>query len=411
MAGEHENLQIEYRDTARLIPYARNARTHTAEQVSQIAASIVEFGWTSPVLVDGEQIIIAGHARVQAAQQLGIESIPTIELKHLTDLQARAYVLADNRLALSGGWDEEMLALEIVELQRENYPIEIVGFSKAEIEGLQAIAERTGGLTDEEDAPELEAEAVTAPGELWNLGRHRLLCGDATKPDDVARLLDGSAPHLMVTDPPYGVEYDPSWRGDGGSQGKVANDDRADWNDAWALFPGEVAYVWCSSIFNEVPDGMIAAGFELRSQIIWAKPRFVFSRGNYHWQHETAWYCVRKGKTGHWGGGRKQTTVWQIKAPGAGQEFEENSKNDHSTQKPVDCMRRPIENNSKRDDLVYDPFLGSGTTVIAAETTGRICAGLELMPTYCDMIIRRWERFTGLQAKNEAGQTFEERSK
>jgi DNA modification methylase len=228
------------------------------------------------------------------------------------------------------------------------------------------------------------------------LGRHRLLCGDATSAADVARLLDGARPHLMVTDPPYGVDYDPAWRNEAGVSttlrtGRVTNDDRADWREAWALFPGDVAYVWHAGVHaRTVIESLEAAGFVIRSQIVWAKPRLVLGRGDYHWQHEPCLYAVRKGATGHWQGARDQTTLWQIAMVGA----EDDAETVHGTRKPLECMRRPIVNNSAPGATVYDPFLGSGTTLIAAELTGRVCVAMEIDPRYCDVTIERWQRLT-----------------
>jgi DNA modification methylase len=238
-------------------------------------------------------------------------------------------------------------------------------------------------------------------------GGHRLMCGDATKAKDVAKALAGVQPHLMATDPPYGVSYDAEWRlhaalnGPAAAYGKVKNDDRDDWREAWALFPGDVAYVWHSAVHAaEVAESLRAASFEPRAQIIWAKQQMVIGRGDYHWQHEPCWYAVRKGKTGHWSGDRKQTTLWQIDKP-------VKSETGHSTQKPVECMKRPIENNSSPGQAVYDPFVGSGTTIIAAEMTARACHAIELSPAYVDVAVLRWQAFIGGEATlQETGETF-----
>jgi len=399
------DIQIEKWPVDRLIPYARNARTHTEEQVAQVAASIVEFGWTNPILVGNDGIIIAGHARLAAARKLKMTEVPVIVLDHLAETQRRALVLADNRLALSAGWDEEMLRVELESLKEDAFNIDVVGFSQDELEELlQDPERRRDGLTDEDAVPEEPAEAVTKPGDIWILGEHRVLCGDATSRGDVERLLSGTIPVLMATDPPYGVEYDPGWRREAGVNhnqaklGKVANDDRADWREAWALFPGDVMYVWHAGRHAAtVQQSIEACGFEIRSQIIWAKERFALSRGNYHWQHEPCWYAVRN--NAHWNGDRSQSTVWKINA-------REDQGYGHGTQKPVECMRRPMLNNSVAGEIVYDPFLGSGTSIIAAETVGRTCYGLEINPGYCDLIVRRWQEFTGevgvLQSNGES---------
>ena len=390
---------------AELVPYARNARTHSDAQVAQLAASIREFGFTNPILVDGERGVIAGHGRLLAARKLGLTEVPTIELSHLTPAQRRAYVLADNRLALSAGWDDDMLRVELGDLQAEGFDLGLTGFDLDEIGKL--LIEATDGLTDPDQVPEVPANPVSRFDDLWVLGRHRLVCGDATEAATVAQVLAGVQPHLMVTDPPYGVAYDPAWRNRAGLSttqrvGKVENDDRADWREAWALFPGEVAYVWHGALHaTTVAESLTATGFDIRAQIIWAKDRLVLGRGHYHWQHEPCWYAVRG--TGHWSGDRKQTTLWQIASRG------QDAETVHGTQKPVECMRRPIENNSSPGQAVYEPFSGSGTTLIAAEMSGRCCYAVELSPAYVDVAVLRWQAFTGQQAVLDGdGRSFAE---
>lgn len=399
-------LVVEYLEIAKLTPFARNARTHSDFQVSQIIESIKEFGFTNPILIDEKRGIIAGHGRVMAANKMGLLTVPTITLPGLTEAQKRAYVIADNKLALNAGWDLDLLKFEMDGLAADGFNLDLTGFSALELADMwPAITE---GLTNPDDVPEPPAEPVTQRGDVWLLGAHRLVCGDATNADDVAKALAGVKPHLMVTDPPYGVEYDAGWRGkarnaDGSllSTGKhravgiVENDERADWREAWALFPGDVIYSWCASLHNhEVAESLVASGFELRSLIIWAKQQFVIGRSDYHWQHEPCWYAVRKGKPGQYVGGRKQSTLWQIDKP-------QKSETGHSTQKPVECMKRPIENNSSPGQAVYEPFSGSGTTIIACEMTGRVCHAIELNPVYVDVAVKRWENFTGLKAKLE----------
>ena len=404
-------IKTETRAIGALIPFARNSRTHSDEQVAQIAASIREFGWTNPILVDGDNGIIAGHGRLAAARKLGITEVPVVVLDHLTDAQKRALVIVDNKLALNAGWDFELLASEIEGLGSDGFDLSLLGFNEAELAAL--LAEKTEGLTDPDDVPEPPADPVSVLGDVWVMGRHRIVCGDSTDADCVAKCLNGVAPHLMVTDPPYGVEYDANWRNEAdrangkaygaSAVGKVLNDDRADWREAWALFPGDVAYVWHDSLQTSiVVDSFAECGFKPRSLIIWAKNVMAISRGDYHWQHEPCWYFVQDGKKGHWHGDRKQTTLWQIDKP-------QKSETGHSTQKPVECMKRPIENNSSPGQAVYEPFSGSGTTIIAGEMTGRSIHAIELNPAYVDVAVKRWQDFTGQQAIHEAtGKTFAE---
>ena len=389
---------IEHWPIDRLRPYAMNAKTHAPDQVAKIAASMAEFGWTVPVLVSAEGEVIAGHGRILAAGELGLPEVPVIILDHLSEAQRRAYRIADNKLTELGGWDDALLAQELHALNGDGFDLSLTGLDEAELDRLMGeLRDEAEGAAGEDEVPEPPVDPVTRPGDLWVLGRHRLLCGDATVAADVERLLSGAVPHLMITDPPFGVNYDPSWRKEAGVSttsrtGKVANDDRADWREAWSLFPGDVAYVWHAGVHaSTVADSLDCAGFGIRSQIIWAKPRLVLSRGHYHWQHEPCWYAVREGATGHWQGARDQTTIWMI---GNGDQGEDDATV-HGTQKPVECMRRPLLNNSATGSSVYEPFSGSGTTIIAAETTGRSCFAMELDPRYCDVAVERWQTFTG----------------
>jgi DNA modification methylase len=390
----------------KLIPNARNARTHTDAQVDQIAASIHQWGWTTPVLVSEAGMIIAGHGRVRAAQKLGLTEVPVMVAAGWSKAQIQAYALADNRLALDAGWDGELVALEIAELQEIGFDIDLIGFTVSEIATFGA--QQNHGLTDPDEAPEPPAAPVTLPGDVWILGRHRLLCGDSTSAAAVKQVLGPVRPHLMITDPPYGVDYDPNWRNEAprwtGSKvklgasavGVVQNDTEADWSEAWAHFPGDVAYVWHAALKSaSVEISLLKKGFVPRSQIVWNKMRGVISRGHYHWQHEPCFYAVRKGKSGSWNGSRSETTVWDIPKP-------RTSETGHSTQKPVECMKRPIENNSSPGQAIYEPFSGSGTTIIAAEITGRSCHAIELMPQYVDVAVQRWQAFTGETANLES---------
>jgi len=395
--------QVQRQPIDKLIPYARNARTHSDDQVAQIAASIKEWGWTVPVLMDEAGGLIAGHGRVLAARQLGLTDIPTMTAVGWSDAQKQAYVLADNQLALNAGWDTELLSVEVGELAGIDFNLDLIGFGEDFVASLLLPNE---GLTDPDDVPEPPDEPVAKLGDVWLLGKHRLVCGDSTDADVVAKCLNGVEPHLMVTDPPYGVEYDPDWRNHATRKvngkllsvgahaiGKVENDDNADWSEAWALFPGDVAYVWhAGNKAHIVAESLERNNLNIRAQIIWAKNNMVIGRGDYHPKHEPCWYAVRKNHKGHYCGGRKQTTVWDIDKP-------MKSETGHSTQKPVECMKRPIENNSSAGQAVYEPFCGSGTTIIAGEMTGRAIHAIELNPAYVDVAVKRWEDFTGERAK------------
>jgi DNA modification methylase len=396
---------VERRPLQSLVPYAQNARTHSAAQIGQLAASIRQWGWTVPVLVDERDEVIAGHGRLLAAEELGLAEVPVMVARGWTARQIKAYRLADNQLALNAAWDVKLLAAELGELTDM---AELIGFSDDE---LQRVLGGRQGLTDPDEAPPLPAESASRTGDLWICGKHRLLCGDATDAASVGRLLGKVKPNLMVTDPPYGVEYDADWRNQrvrsdgspiaGRAIGKVQNDHRADWREAYSLFPGSVAYAWSAGLRSkEAIEGLHAAGFDLRAQIIWAKTRFAIGRGDYHFQHEPCWYAVRKGGKSGWQGARDQATLWEINHI--------KSETGHSAQKPVECMRRPIVNNSSPGQAVYDPFVGSGTTMIAAEMEARAALCLEIDPGYCDVAVERWQAFTGEQATLDGdGRTFD----
>jgi DNA modification methylase len=396
MTEIHANsLQLEHWPVERLIPSAQNARTHSAAQVAEIAGSIKAFGFANPILVGDDGGIVAGHGRLAAARQLGLSEVPVVILSGLTDIQRRQLLLADNRIALNAGWNLEMLHLELKDLKVLGADLEALGFTTQEL--ARALSPpRKGGLTDEDDVPGISKDVVTALGDIWCLGEHRIGCGSSTDAAAVAALLAGAKPPLMVTDPPYGVDYDPIWRHRAGvsqskRSAKIRNDTQADWEPAWALFPGNIAYVWHGALHAAtVASSLIRQSFTIRAQIIWAKERLVIGRGDYHWQHEPCWYAVRS--KGNWTGDRKQTTLWNI------QSGQQDAKTPHATQKPVECMRRPMQNNSGAGDAVYEPFMGSGSTLIAAETIGRICLGIELEPRFVDVAVRRWEAFTGKDA-------------
>lgn len=396
-----------------LIPYARNSRTHSDEQVAQIAASIKEFGFTNPVLVDGEGGIIAGHGRVMAARKLGMDKVPCIKLDHLSEAQRRAYVIADNKLALNAGWNEDMLRIELTELEALGFDLDLTGFSLDEIESLQIDeVDSAEGLTDDDAVPVAPDEPVTKPGDVWLLGGgHRVMCGSSTDALHVETLLAGQLPNTMITDPPYGVKYEAGWRATAKGVKKterekssnLQNDDQADWYDAYVLFPGSVAYVWHASAFADVVmDGLRRAGFGIKQQIIWNKNVHALSRSDYHWKHEPCWYAVRPNGDRNWKGGRTQMTVWDIKSV-----IFEDGKTAHPTQKPVEIYTRALEHHTSPGEYVYEPFGGSGTSIIACEKLGRRSLTMELDPKYCDVIIKRWQDFSGNKAILEAtGEPF-----
>lgn len=402
--------EVKLRPIGDIKPSPRNVRLHSERQIDQIRQSLRDYGWTTPVLVDEDGQLIAGHGRLEAAKREGITEVPVAVATGWTEAQRRAYALADNRIPLNATWDAAALGVELGELSGLGVDLGTLGFDDDEIGAIKNPG--TPGLTDPEEAPAAPAQPVTRAGDLWVLGSHRILCGDSTFAADVVKVLGGVKPHLMVTDPPYGVEYDPAWRNDAlradGSAvgaratGQVLNDGRADWREAWALFPGDVAYVWHAGLFaGVVAESLLAADFELRSQIIWAKSNFAIGRGNYHWRHEPCWYAVRQKRKGHWHGDRKQSTLWEIAKPA-------KSDTGHGTQKPIECMKRPIENNSSPGQAIYEPFSGSGTTIIAGEMTGRSVHSIELNPAYVDVAVRRWCEFTGQKASLDGdGRDFE----
>lgn len=412
---------VEERPIGELVPYARNARTHSQAQIDQLMVAIARYGWTAPVLVDETGMILAGHGRVLAAKRLGLATVPVMTAAGWDDAQKRAYILADNKIAANAGWDKDLLAGELEHLLATLPEIDLgdLGFRKGELDRLLPDVHIEGRTDpDTPTAPKSDRPPVSRRGDIWLLGDHRLMCGDCTVGEHVDAVLAGERPKLMVTDPPYGVDYDPDWRNradelgwtKGGiasgtserATGQVENDARADWRQAWELYAGDVAYVWHGALHSsEVEASLRAVKFEPRAQIIWAKERFVVSRGHYHWQHEPCWYVVREGAANTWHGDRSQATLWTI--------AHRKSETGHGTQKPVECMRRPIVNSSQAGDAVYEPFSGSGTTIIAAEMTGRRCRAIEISPAYVDVAVRRWEDFTGNRAILAAGeQTMEE---
>jgi DNA modification methylase len=415
-----DELAIVYRPLDALIPYARNSRTHDETQVAQIAASIREFGFTNPVLIDADGGLIAGHGRVLAARKLGLAEVPTIELGHLSETQRRAYVIADNKLALNAGWDEAMLALELQELDELGFDLDLTGFTDAEIDALTP--ERIApGLTDEDAVPEVQAEAVSKPGDVWILGKHRVMCGDSTSVDNFDVLMSGQSGDAVFTDPPYGMSYGGGRRagakpknrekfGTRANFGEIKGDDLRG-GDLTALVrdallaaktsckEGSAFYVcfpWRT--YSEFESGLKEIGLEPSACIVWDKKYIGLGNANYRPQHEFIFYV----KGGAWHGDRAQSDVWSMSRAAATEYV-------HPTQKPVELVERALGNSSKAGDVVVDCFGGSGSTLIACEKTGRHARLMELDTKYVDVIVRRWQEFTGKTATLEAdGRTFDQ---
>ena len=380
-----------------LTEHPRNYRRHSDRQLSELQTSLREYGWQRNVVVSKDRYILAGHGIVEAARRNGETQIPCEVQNHLhTAPEAEKFLALENTVSRLAEDDETALSALLADVQR-TVGLDGTGYNDAELDALIAGVAAQNEPEPTEDpgaqvdhAAELQERWGTERGQVWQVGRHRLMCGDSTNAEDVGRLLAGATPRLMVTDPPYGVEYDPNWRNEAADKGliahaarrvgNVANDDRADWSPMFVLWPCVVAYTWCSSwdlaVTGEVLRG---AGYVLRNLVIWAKPRFAISRGDYHWQHEPCWYAVKKGQPSKWMGDRSQTTLWQIT-------LDENVEGGHSTQKPLECMERPIRNH---EGDVADPFLGSGTTMVAAERLGRVCYGMELEPKYIAVSLER----------------------
>ena len=395
------DLQIEQWPVERLIPYARNARTHSDEQVAQVAASIAEFGFVNPILVGPDGVLIAGHARLLAARKLRLIEVPVLVLGHLNETQRRALVIADNRLAMNAGWDEEMLRVELESLQEGGFDLDIVGFSDDEIEDLlRAPEEATEGQTDEDAVPEAPETAVTAPGDVWVLGQHRLLCGDSTQMEAVEKVLAGGLADMVFTDPPYNVNYGATMKDKlRGKKRKIANDNlgqdfeqflRDSCVNILAVTKGAIYVCMSSSEIHTLQRVFRDAGGHWSTFVIWAKNTFTMGRSDYQRQYEPILYGWKEGTDHFWCGARDQGDVWFVKKPVV---------NDlHPTMKPVELVERAIRNSSKGRDTVLDPFGGSGTTLIACEKAGRQARLVELEPKYCDVIVRRWQEFSGKPA-------------
>lgn len=382
----HTTERMEKVNIDRLVPYARNARTHSKEQILQLRASLREFGFVNPVIVDKDLNIIAGHGRILAAKEEGITDVPCVFAEHLTEAQKRAYIIADNRLALNAGWDAEMLSVEIADLQGADFDISLLGFDNAELNKLLSCIEDVKDDDFDVDA-ELKNPAITQLDDLWLLGNHRLVCGDSTKPGTFALLMDGKQANLVVTDPPYNVNYE-------GTAGKIKNDNMADDKfyqflfDAFTLTEKAMARDASIYVFHADTEGLnfrkafSDAGFYLSGTCIWKKQSLVLGRSPYQWQHEPILFGWKKAGKHAWYSDRKQTTIW---------EFEKPKKNgDHPTMKPVQLIAYPVLNSSMTGSIVLDPFGGSGSTLIACEQTERVCFMVELDEKYCDVIVKRY---------------------
>lgn len=444
--------QIEHLPTDTLVPYARNSRTHSPEQVAQIAASIREFGFTNPVLIDANNTLIAGHGRVMAAQSIGLATVPAIRLAHLTDAQRRAYVIADNKLAENAGWDMATLAREVEDLQADGFDIDLLGFGDDELTDILGTAKKdpdTGADgSNIDDAPDAPPQPTTKTGDLWILGQHRVVCGDSTSKENVQRLMNGGGADMCWTDPPYNVAYETK-------AGKIDNDDLSDkefkaflvaaFQTAFdALKPGAAIYVAHADTEGlNFRSAFARVGFKLSGCLVWRKNALVLGRSDYQWQHEPILYGWKPGAAHRWFGGRKQTTIVELPAAESPFQLRPDGKFEihlgnsvmvvdgnatvedmlttvileskpsrsegHPTMKPVALVERMLRNSAKKANTVLDLFGGSGSTLMAADRLG-MCARLsELDPKYVDVIVNRWQQFTGKTATLEStGQTFDQ---
>ena len=400
--------KVERTSIKSITPYARNSRTHSDEQVAQIAASIKEWGFTTPILIDTDGEIIAGHGRLLAAQRIGLEEVPTMTAKGWSEAQKRAYVIADNKLALNAGWNDEMLKIELDGLKELDFDLDLVGFSDEELAKLLQEPEKVG-LTDEDDVPEAPEKPITVEGDIWVLGNHRLMCGDSTSIDALEKLCEGQPVDMWLTDPPYNVAYE------GKTKDALTIENDAMGNDDFRQFlsdsytaadavmkSGAVFYIWhADSEGYNFRGAAFDIGWQVRQCLIWKKQTMVMGRQDYHWKHEPCLYGWKEGSAHLWATDRKQTTILEFDRPSRNKE--------HPTMKPVELFAYQMQNNTKGDDLILDSFAGSGTTAIACEKFNRRARLMELDPKYCDVIIKRWQDFTGKEAVNEqTGKTYAE---
>jgi len=391
-------MEIKEVEVTALIPYAKNSRTHDDAQVAQIAASIKEFGWTNPILIDGDKGIIAGHGRLMAARKLKMDKVPVIELSGMTEAQKKAYVIADNRLALNAGWDNAMLTIELQDLEDEGFDLSLTGFDQNELDALLNPIEPTTGLTDEDAVPDVPEEPKTKLGDIYILGNHRLMCGDSCSVTDMDKLVNDRQVDMWLTDPPYNVAYEGKTKDALTIQNDSMSNDgfRQFLRDAYVtantvMKAGAVFYIWhADSEGYNFRGAAHDAGWKVRQCLIWKKSTMVMGRQDYHWKHEPCLYGWKEGAGHLWATDRKQTTILEFDKP--------NRNKEHPTMKPVALFEYQMLNNTKGGDIILDSFGGSGTTMLAAEKNGRIAYVMELDPKYCDVIVKRWEDFTGKQA-------------
>jgi len=385
-----DTKKIEQVEVDKLIPYARNARTHSPSQINQIRASLREFGFVSPAVIDADLNVLVGHGRIEAAKQEGYKTVPCVFAEDLTDAQKKAYILADNRLALNAGWDEEMLAVELSDLQGTDFDVDLLGFDDSEINKLLTDDDIQDDDFDVDE--ELKKPAVTKLGDLWLIGNHRLYCGDSTVPETYEALMDGKKANLVVTDPPYNVDYE-------GSAGKIKNDNMGSSKfyqflyDAFLNTEKVMADDASIYVFHADTEGLNFrkafqdAGFYLSGCCIWKKQSLVLGRSPYQWQHEPILYGWKKKGKHEWYNGRKESTIWEYDKP--------KKNTDHPTMKPVPLLAYPIVNSSMTGCIVLDPFIGSGSTMVACKQTDRICYGIELDEKFCDVVVSRMIEQTG----------------
>jgi DNA modification methylase len=404
------HLVVHFWPIGDLIPFGRNARTHSAEQMAQLCKSIREFGWTNPILVGADKVVIAGHARLEAAHLLKMSEVPVIVLPHLTDAQRRALVIADNQIAINAGWDEEILREQLTALEAEEYDMSILGFSDDELAALEDGGEAEAGKTDDDAVPEPQVLLVSNPGDVWVLGAHRVLCGDSTKIESVEKVLAGGLADMVFTDPPYNVNYGQTMKDKlRGNTRKIANDNLGEGFEQFlydaivpmlAVCKGAIYICMSSSELHTLEKAFRDAGGHWSTFVMWIKTSFTMGRSDYQRQYEPILYGWKEGTSHFWCGDRDQSDVWVVKKP---------HLNDlHPTMKPVELVERAIVNSSKTRDTVLDCFGGSGSTLIACEKTGRQARLIEMEPKYVDVIVRRWQEFTGKTAVLDAtGEAFD----